>query len=237
MSRYSVRRPDASRCSNRLSCVVPCRIAPDRRRRRPHVAVAQDDARRRTLHDVAVGRDEDRVVGAASLGLAQRRHVHGVAQRLRAEQQPRRVRAVSRAYPRSSVTTRMPCSRAALKSAAGDACSHAVGAGPCSTPRLSTSFSANSPVRGQRRDGAGDRGLPLRQIRLGQLADARGVAQALEVRPRLLRVAVDHADGLEDAVAALGRELADAERGRRRRRPRGTSRRGRRRSRRRAAAR
>ena len=29
MSRYSVRRPDASRWSNRLICVVPCRMAPD----------------------------------------------------------------------------------------------------------------------------------------------------------------------------------------------------------------
>ena len=58
-------------------------------RRDEAVTEAQDDRCRGRLEQDAVGRDEDRVVGSAALGLAQRRHVDGVRQRLRAEQQPR----------------------------------------------------------------------------------------------------------------------------------------------------
>ncbi len=66
--------------------------AAGRRRRDEAVAEAQDDGRGRSLEHDAVGRDEDRVIGAAALRLADRRHVHGVRQRLRPEQQPGRAR-------------------------------------------------------------------------------------------------------------------------------------------------
>ena len=48
----------------------------------------------------------------------------------------------------------------------------------------------------------------------GRSQSSRRVREALQVRRDLLRVAVDDADRLEDAVAALGAQLSDAERGR-----------------------
>ena len=62
--------------------------------------------------------------------------------------------AAPESYPRSRVTTRMPFSRAAVKSAAGDAVIQAVGplAGapgpPICTPRLSSSLIVHSPWSG-----------------------------------------------------------------------------------------
>ena len=57
-----------------------------------------------------------------------------------------------------------------------------------------------------------DRLPPLADVRQRQVAQARGVREPLQVRVDLLRVTIDDADGLEDAVAALGAELADGER-------------------------
>ena len=73
-----------------------------------------------------------------------------------------------------------------------------------------------SPSAGQFAAAATDRLRHCCGLGSGQVAEPRRVREPLEVRRDLLRVAVDDADRLEDAVAALRAQLADAQRGRRR---------------------
>ena len=179
------------------------------------VAAAHDERRGGRLEHVPVARREDRVVGAAALRLAQGRHVDGVRQGLRAQQQPgsargrrERIPAVERddadafgARPREigCLGGRHPRGRrrSVLDSAAENQLDD----------RL-----AGTAVRG----GPVDGGPPLREVRQGQFAQLRRMGESLEVRGDLLRVPVDDPDRLEDAVAALRAELTHGERGRRR---------------------
>ncbi|GAA1994983.1 hypothetical protein GCM10009777_33670 [Microbacterium pumilum] len=165
------------------------------------------------LEHEAVRRHEDRVIRAPPLGLADRGHVHGVRQRLRPEQQPRRARggaavvaAVERddtdtAGARGGVVRRLGCGhprcrrRSVLDAAAQDQLDHPF---------------AGAGVSGRESDGL----PPLLGIRRRKVAEVGRMSEPVEVRPGLLGVAIDDSDGLEDAVASLGAELADVQCGR-----------------------
>ncbi|MGG1909180.1 hypothetical protein AB1285_19060 [Microbacterium sp. NRRL B-14842] len=54
---------------------------------------------------------------------------------------------------------------------------------------------------------------PLLLVRHREVAESRRVRKAFQMRDDLLRMSVDHADGLEHAIAPLRAQLADAEGG------------------------
>ena len=56
-----------------------------------------------------------------------------------------------------------------------------------------------------------DRSAPLRQVRSREIADAGRVGEPLEMRVDFLGVSVNDADRLEDPVAALRAQFADAQ--------------------------
>ncbi len=173
---------------------------------------SHDERGRRGFEDDAVRRDEDRVIGAAALGFSDRGHVHRVRQGLGTQQQPGRASghtAVIAAIERHHADAGRPGNREVRSRGGGDP-----GGGrravidPAAQDELDDAL-ARSAVRRRERNGF----APLLEIRDGQVAQSRRVREPVEVRLHLLRVSVDHADGLEDAVAPLGAQLADAESG------------------------